>query len=960
MEAEELCIAELFGLKGKKNTKKNMKTKPKKDGNVPEDSALANSASDSGATATAVSIDNGGGNDVGGGNDATNSSRIRVSSFDYSAENFFRYIDDIAALCGEDQNTHFDHSEVQRFSSSLTFLREWRDFRYPPKSIRFGYITERCQSSEEKDAGAITLPQFSSATVPQCDVQRKEHPVDTKLQESRCRDFVMCVGGPVWALDWCPQIDERPDCSAKCEFVAVATHPPGSSYHKMGAPLTGRGVIQIWCLLNIREQDEEKCYSTNKGKKRPKKDKSTKVTRPRGRPRKNPKGKVIDNTNSETPQYVPALDVQFPERSSELPASDGVCWNDEEILPIIDMSRREHKIIEASSEKSAQIKRPRGRPKKSSKEATVCSSNSENQAVQAHAVQVPEDSAEINFSGAADGNRNESALQQCSVAKQKQTKKAASACNTVLETHVKSSRLKANHRDVGCNEDVALLTQVENDSSQPHGSSAMGNVVAPNSISGNVTMPKLVCCLAHNGKVAWDVKWQPPNMYDPVSKHRMGYLAVLLGNGSLEVWEVPLPRVLREIYKHRDGTDPRFIKLAPVFKCSMLKRGGKQSIPLTVEWSVMPPHDYLLVGCHDGMVALWKFSIKTSSKCDDTKPVLCFRGDAAPIRAVAWAPFEGDPESFNIIVTAGHEGLKFWDLRNPFRPLRSMQPVPRNIYSLDWLPKPSCIIMSFEDGTMKTISLVKVANEFPVNGKTYNGKRQPWLHTYSLSSSAIWNVQVSRNTGMVAYCGADGTVFRFQLTTKAVEIGDSHHTVPFFLCGSVTEEDSTLVINSSVSTRPFPLKRSIERVRYAQSFRDLLRKSATSEMAKTSNPDSQTLGLCGDDDLGMASECEEALSSVKQPKRRKLTGSDKKKSAESNSLVNKDDAPTSNLGDDTEKADFGHIPEVFPSKWVALHRVRWNMNKGSERWLCFGGAGGIVRCQEFVYTDIDRRWALKR
>ncbi|XP_057728451.1 uncharacterized protein LOC130944244 isoform X2 [Arachis stenosperma] len=946
MEAEELCIAELFGLKGKKNTKKNMKTKPKKDGNVPEDSAPANNGADAGATATTVGIDNGSGNDVGASNNATTSSGIRVSSFDYSAENFFRYIDDIAALCGEDQNTDFHHSEVQRFSSSLTFLREWRDFRYPPKSIRFGYITERCQSSEEKDAGAITLPQFSSATVPQCDVQSKEHPVDTKLQESRCRDFVMCVGGPVWALDWCPWIDERPDCSAKCEFVAVATHPPGSSYHKMGAPLTGRGVIQIWCLLNIREQDEEKCYLTNKGKKRPKKDKSTKVTRPRGRPRKNPKGKVIDNTNSETPQYIPALDVQFPESSSELPASDGVCWNNEEILPIIDMSRRGHKIIEASSEKSAQIKRPRGRPKKSSKEATVCSSNSENQAVQALAVQVPEDSAEINFSGAADGNRNEAALQQCSVAKQKQTKKAASACNNILETHVKSSRLKANHRDVGCNEDAALLTQVENDSSQPHGSSAMGNVVAPNSISGNVTMPKLVSCLAHNGKLAWDVKWQPRNMYDPVSKHRMGYLAVLLGNGSLEVWEVPLPRVLREIYKHREGTDPRFIKLAPVFKCSMLKRGGKQSIPLTVEWSVMPPHDYLLVGCHDGMVALWKFSIKTSSKCDDTKPVLCFRGDAAPIRAVAWTPFEGDPESFNIIVTAGHEGLKFWDLRNPFRPLRSMQPVPRNIYSLDWLPKPSCIIMSFEDGTMKTISLVKVANEFPVNGKTYNGKRQPWLHTYSLSSSAIWNVQVSRNTGMVAYCGADGTVFRFQLTTKAVEIGDSHHSVPFFLCGSVTEEDSTLVINSSVSTGPFPLKRSIERVRHAQSFRDLLRKSATA--------------LCGDDDLGMASESEEALSSVKQPKRQKLTGSDKKKPAESNSLVSKDDASARNLGDDTEKADFGNIPEVFPSKMVALHRVRWNMNKGSERWLCFGGAGGIVRCQEFVYTDIDRRWALKR
>lgn len=41
-------------------------------------------------------------------------------------------------------------------------------------------------------------------------------------------------------------------------------------------------------------------------------------------------------------------------------------------------------------------------------------------------------------------------------------------------------------------------------------------------------------------------------------------------------WEVPLPHVLRAIYMHREGTDPRFIKLEPVFKCSMLRRRGLQ------------------------------------------------------------------------------------------------------------------------------------------------------------------------------------------------------------------------------------------------------------------------------------------------------------------------------------------------------------------------------------------------
>ena len=45
---------------------------------------------------------------------------------------------------------------------------------------------------------------------------------------------------------------------------------------------------------------------------------------------------------------------------------------------------------------------------------------------------------------------------------------------------------------------------------------------------------------------------------------------------------------------------------------------------------------------------------------------------------------------------------------------------------------------------------------------------------------------------------------------------------------------------------------------------------------------------------------------------------------------------------------------------VAMHKVRLNMNKGSERWLCYGGAAGLVRCQEIVLSDFDRKLAMKR
>ena len=54
------------------------------------------------------------------------------------------------------------------------------------------------------------------------------------------------------------------------------------------------------------------------------------------------------------------------------------------------------------------------------------------------------------------------------------------------------------------------------------------------------------------------------------------------------------------------------------------------------------------------------------------------------------------------------------------------------------------------------------------------------------------------------------------------------------------------------------------------------------------------------------------------------------------------------VGEDNPDIMRGEVEEVevFPSKTVAMHRVRWNTNKGSENWLCYGGAAGVVRFQE--------------
>ncbi|CAJ1968670.1 unnamed protein product [Sphenostylis stenocarpa] len=694
------CNAELFDCNEEEKNKK--KTKE------------ATERLDAKASADSATVSNGG--------DVSTASGVRMSLFDFSVESFFRDMDTIARLCGkEERDAAMDQSAIHRISSSFAFGLESSD------------------CFDGKDVSAINLPPFSSASVPEHDMQKEQLGEDISQE---CRDFVMNVGGPVWALDWCPQIHEKPDSSIKCEFIAVAAHPPGSSYHKMGAPLTGRGVIQIWCLLNIRDDndkstkktgpkgrprknptvvddmncdktdgdtndkstqvkkpkgrprknptvvDDMNCDKTDgdtndkptqikKPKGRPRKnpivlavdnmncdkkdeganEKSTQIKRPTGRPRKNPTVTALDDANCEV-QYSPAtLAVQFLENSTGFPNPDGNHGNNEEILPNKDggtndkltqikrrrgrprknsivisvddvncetqnksacdvqveqnsteflasdgnLENNEAKLItykrkrgakknEETDEKSALIERPRRRPKSNSKEVTAddptcdneslpldiqnsedsaeCLSpdvaldncneksvqrlrrrpksnslgvmtidpNCENESSRPLDVQVPEDSAELLSLDVARDNCNRYALRQCSVTKQRHSKEAVSAYNTISKPIVKSRGLKINHTEGRCGQDTSQPLQYDNEAN--HQLNCTSELEAPRTtccIPEDVTLPRVVSCLAHNGKVAWDVKWRPTNISDSFCKLRMGHLAVLLGNGSLEV-----------------------------------------------------------------------------------------------------------------------------------------------------------------------------------------------------------------------------------------------------------------------------------------------------------------------------------------------------------------------------------------------------------------------------------------
>jgi general transcription factor 3C polypeptide 2 len=57
------------------------------------------------------------------------------------------------------------------------------------------------------------------------------------------------------------------------------------------------------------------------------------------------------------------------------------------------------------------------------------------------------------------------------------------------------------------------------------------------------------------------------------------------------------------------------------------------------------------------------------------------------------------------------------------------------------------IVISLEDGTLKFLSLSRIANDVPVTGRPFAGTKTQGVSTYQLSKHLIWNVHVSETTG---------------------------------------------------------------------------------------------------------------------------------------------------------------------------------------------------------------------
>ena len=287
-------------------------------------------------------------------------------------------------------------------------------------------------------------------------------------------------------------------------------------------------------------------------------DKAITPKRKRGRPRKKPIIESLDVVDSEN-QFALSLG-QFPENSSELATTNGISMNSHEHTIQEADNKKEKGFNQAMEACNTAVKtsarRPRGRPRKRPIIESLDGLDCENELLQPLAVQFPELSGKSFASNGPSMSRHEHSVQECAKKQEKGFSQVMAACNSAPKTP-KEGRSKRKTWVVNYSDEIRLplLTQNADKESSPanfqtHVNSekhlmmssdgicqndSFGISSANDYIPNDVALPRIVLCLAHNGKVAWDVKWRPSSMDDLECKHRMGYLAVLLGNGSLEV-----------------------------------------------------------------------------------------------------------------------------------------------------------------------------------------------------------------------------------------------------------------------------------------------------------------------------------------------------------------------------------------------------------------------------------------
>lgn len=171
--------------------------------------------------------------------------------------------------------------------------------------------------------------------------------------------------------------------------------------------------------------------------------------------------------------------------------------------------------------------------------------------------------------------------------------------------------------------------------------------------------------------------------------------------------------------------------------------------------------------------------------------------------------------------------------------------------------------------------------------------------------------------------------------------------VPYFLCGSLSEEGTTIKIgialpNSPLSNVPLGTKRA------TKTCKDVAQLHVIEEGKLLTNSGNRC-------HLQLVSFClyltcllnhHTEYNGAINPSIRDGQQDEPDEGQETGAIVLAAPSMKENFGTSTSRgSESPENFEVFPPKAVAMHRLRWTMNKGSEKWLCYGGAAGIIRCQ---------------
>ena len=194
---------------------------------------------------------------------------------------------------------------------------------------------------------------------------------------------------------------------------------------------------------------------------------------------------------------------------------------------------------------------------------------------------------------------------------------------------------------------------------------------------------RCVLCLAHDGGVAWDLRWSPVRQEGGGA---LGTLAVALGDGRVEAWTVDEPPEGNdEVATGQtgqtgmdDSPNPRIVQPRRILRGAVPRECG---VALALDWSHCGRK--IAAACSGGAVCVWDVvrdkRLGDDGECATLFPSFVIGDDARrPQRCVAWVPpdaldDEGDARAQmdgRLIASAGHgmAAPAVYSIDDPFKP----------------------------------------------------------------------------------------------------------------------------------------------------------------------------------------------------------------------------------------------------------------------------------------------------